>query len=482
MWKPLEAGLGMDASSASDDTCPCSQSRPPGRAGVAAVRDPARRLSGVRARCRARRVRLLLYGMSARRRTMSVGLQPVPREGSHMSGTIHDTARASRRRPRAALAAAALCATTATLLFSAGAAPASVTTGPVDAGSGFPFSYADDVGKFALEQCQDNSGFCIETPRPDVTQPISVPDNYTEDEEGFWWLADATVPNAGTGLARFAKESAFDTPGINQGHQVSFSRIRFRFQGLVTGHTYRITHPYGVDEIVAEPNPTGGGRINFTNDVGCIAAPCGAFPALAGDPISAFLRWDPTVAPQAPAGYVGNGVTPHAVIGSPANTNFVRLEHLVPQAPPLLPVPQLVGQTDQFIVQGKLAGDAPPPAPHIGMSATSLAYGSREVGSPSGARTVSITNHGTADMHVGTLALTGGDAADFALLNDTCSGRAIAPGAGCTVDVRFAPAHTGDLAATLSVPSDSAASPHRIALSGIGTAPVAAGGGTAGTT
>src|SRR3954462_7076922 len=169
MWKPLEAGLGMDASGASDDTCPCSQSRPPGRAGVAAVRDPARRLSGVRARCRAPRVRLLLYGMSARRPTMSVGLQPVPREGSHMSGTIHDTARASRRRPRAALAAAALCATPApplfsarappaTLLFSAGAAPASVTTGPVDAGSGFPFSYADDVGKFALEQCQDNSG------------------------------------------------------------------------------------------------------------------------------------------------------------------------------------------------------------------------------------------------------------------------------------------------------------------------------------
>ena len=121
-----------------------------------------------------------------------------------MSGRIHDTARASRRRPRAAIATAALCATTAALLFSAGAAPAAITTGPVDPASGYPFSYADDVQNFALEQCQDASGFCIETPRPDPAQPISVPGNFTEDEEGFWYLAEATVPNAGTGVARFA--------------------------------------------------------------------------------------------------------------------------------------------------------------------------------------------------------------------------------------------------------------------------------------
>jgi hypothetical protein len=398
-----------------------------------------------------------------------------------MSGRTHDTARVSRTRPRAAIAAAALCATTAALLFSAGTAPAAITTGPVDPGSGFPFSYHDDVQNFALEQCQDLSGFCIETPRPHPDQPISVPDNYTEDEEGFWWLADATVPNAGTGLARFAKESAFDTPGINQGHQVSFSRIRFRFQGLVTGDTYRVTHPYGIDEIVAEADPNGGGRINFTNDVGCIAPPCGAFPALAGDPITAFLRWDPTVGPQAPDGYVGNGVTPHAVIGSPTNTNFVRLEHLVPQAPPLLPAPVLVGQTSQFIVQGKLAGDPPPPAPHIALSTTSLGYGSREVGSPSAPKPVAITNHGTADMTVGPLALAAGDAGDFALANDTCSGRTIAAGAGCSVDVRFAPAHTGELAATLNVPSNSPGGMRSVALSGIGTAPVAPAGGGAAT-
>ncbi len=398
-----------------------------------------------------------------------------------MKVSTQDAARASRRRPRAALGVAALCATAATMLFSAASAPAAITTGPVDAASGFPFSYTDDVQNFAVEQCQDDSGFCIEAPRPDPTQPISVPDNYTSDGEGFWWLADAVVPNAGTGLARFGKESAFDNDEISSGHQVSFSRIRFRFQGLVAGDTYRVTHPYGVDDLVADPDPgaPGTGRINFTNDVGCIAPPCGDFPAIAGDPITAFLRWDPNVAPAAPAGYIGNAVTPHEVIGSPNGTNFVRLEHIVPQPPPALPLVELVGETDQFAVQGKLAGPPPPPAPHIGFNTRNLAFGDRQVGSPSGAMHVDVTNHGTADMTVGALALTGPDAADFVVATDTCSGQTLAAGTGCGVDVRFSPVHAGDLGATLSVPSNSAGSPHGIVLSGRGMAAGAAAGSAA---
>jgi hypothetical protein len=395
-----------------------------------------------------------------------------------MQDTTFGAVRVARRRARAVTATAALCAATATLLLAAAAAPAAITTGPVDPASGFPFSYDDDVQGFGLEQCQDASGFCIEAPRPLPDQPISVPDNYTSDGEGFWWLADAVVPNAGTGLARFAKESAFDNDVIEDGHQVSFSRIRFRFTGLIAGDTYRVTHPYGVTDLVADPDPKGGGRINFTNDVGCIAPPCGAFPALANDPITAFLRWDPTVLPTAPAGYVGNASVPHRVIGSPLGTDFVRLEHVVPQPPPLPPVLELVGQTNQFLVQGKLAGAPPAPAPHLGLNTTTLDYGSRQVGAPSAPRSVAVTNHGTADMHVGALGL-GGDAADFALANDTCSGQTIAPGAGCGVDVSFAPAHTGDLAASLSIPSD-APGTHAVALTGVGTAAATGGAGGGG--
>ena len=406
-----------------------------------------------------------------------------------MSRSTTGVGRGSRRRPRAVLATAALCAASATLLAAPGLAPAAITTGPVDPASGFPFSYTDDVGGFALEQCQDNSGFCIETPRPDPSQPISVPDNYTADGEGFWWLADAVVPNAGTGLARFAKESAFDAEEIDAGHQVSFARIRFRFQGLVTGATYRITHPYGVDEIVAEADPKGGGRINFTDDVGCIAAPCGAFPALAGERVTSFLRWDPTELPLAPAGYIGNAAVEHGVIGSPNDTNFVRLERLVPQpqpappAPPVPPVAELVGETDRFVIQGKLAGDPPAPAPHLGLSATTLDFGSRQAGGTAGPpQTLRVSNHGTESMHVDSVALADGDMGDFTATDDTCSGGDIAPGASCTVALRFAPKQSGLLAAGLTVTSNSPGGPRTVTLSGRATPAVITtpGAGTTG--
>ena len=396
-----------------------------------------------------------------------------------MKVSTHDARHAARRRPRAALAAAALCAATAASLLSAGAAPAAITTGPVDPASGFPFSYTDDNG-VSLQQCQDDSGFCVEAPRPNPAQPISVPDNYTEDGEGFWWLAEAVVPNAGTGLARFAKESAFDNDEISSGHQVSFSRIRFRFQGLVAGATYRVTHPYGVDDIVAEPDPKGGGRINVTNDVGCLGPPCGDFPALAGDPIGAFLQWDPTVGPAAPDGYIGNAAIPHAVIGSPEGTNFVRLQRVVPQPPPLEPTLETIGETSQFTVQGKIAGEPPPPAPHIGFNTRSLSFGNRQVGTRSNPQRVAVTNHGTAPLTLQTLTLGDADAADFAAENDSCSNQTLAPGDGCSIDVRFAPVHTGQLGATLNVPSNSPGSPHGVALTGFGSAPANPGGGSTG--
>jgi len=406
-----------------------------------------------------------------------------------MSRSTTGVGRGSRRRPRAVLATAALCAASAMLLAAPGAAPAAITTGPIDPASGFPFSYTDDVGDFALQQCQDNSGFCIETPRPDLSQPISVPDNFTEDGEGFWWLADAVVPNAGTGLARFAKESAFDLEEVAAGHQVSFARIRFRFQGLVTGATYRITHPYGVDEIVAEADPKGGGRINFTDDVGCITPPCGAFPALSGERVTSFLRWDPSEAPAAPAGYIGNAAVEHGVIGSPNATNFVRLERLIPQPqpapplPPVPPVPELVGETDRFVVQGKLAGAPPAPAPHLGLSAKTLDFGSRQAGGTAGPpQILRVSNHGTEAMHVDSVALADGDMGDFTATDDTCSGSDVAAGASCTVALRFAPKQSGLLAAGVTVTSNAPGGPQTVTLSGRATPAVITtpGAGTSG--
>jgi hypothetical protein len=66
--------------------------------------------------------------------------------------------------------------------------------------------------------------------------------------------------------------------------------------------------------------------------------------------------------------------------------------------------------------------------------------------------------------------VTGTDAADFAALNDTCAGRTIAPAASCTVEVRFAPAHTADLGAQLTISDNAPNAPHNVTLTGIGVA------------
>jgi HYDIN/CFA65/VesB family protein len=398
-----------------------------------------------------------------------------------MQVSTQGTVRVSRRRTRAVAGAMALCTTVAALLFSAGVAGAAVTVGPVDPASGFPFSYTDDSDGLTLQQCQDGSAFCIEAPRPDTAAPISVPDNYSPDGEGFWWVADATVPNAGRGLARFAKESAFDNDEISLGHQVAFSRIRFRFEGLVTGASYRITHPFGVTELVAEDDPgaPGTGRINFTNDAGCITPPCGAFPAVAGDPITGLLRWDSSAPQITNADYVGDPTIEHAVQGSPEGTNFVQLERLLPPAVPGGdPTPELVGRTDTFLVQGKLAGDPPDPAPHLGMSDASLFLGDREVGSPGPSKTVTITNHGTADLHVSSVRVGGNDASDFAIVSEDCAGATLAPAETCEIEARFMAAHAGNRSAFIQIESDSLGNPHDVALQGNGRAVSAPPGGS----
>src|SRR4051794_5171309 len=212
----------------------------------------------------------------------------------HWTACMAAAHRGGRAYTRTGLATVGLVASFAALPV---AAEAALTIQPNAPALGFPASVDDTVGAFSLTSCQDNSGFCVETPAPNPTQPLSVPDNYTPDGEAFYQIAEATVPNAGIGLARFALEQAFTTADPVAGQQIMFGRIRFRFQGLKPGTKYRMTHPYGVDEIVAD----GGGIINSTEDLGCLGPPCD-FTAAHYGRIASFLQWDPTVAPGRTSG------------------------------------------------------------------------------------------------------------------------------------------------------------------------------------
>lgn len=76
-----------------------------------------------------------------------------------------------------------------------------------------------------------------------------------------------------------------------------------------------------------------------------------------------------------------------------------------------------------------------------------------EVGAASPARTVTVTNAGTADLPLAWVAVAGGDSGDFELApGGTCAaGATLGPAASCTVRVRFAPETPGRRAAFLVV-------------------------------
>jgi hypothetical protein len=102
--------------------------------------------------------------------------------------------------------------------------------------------------------------------------------------------------------------------------------------------------------------------------------------------------------------------------------------------------------------------------PEVGLSPASHNFGYREVGTTSGAFTFTLTNIGTADLHLGALNIAG----DFNLASDNCSGGTVAPGNSCAFDVTFAPVTAGAKTGGVSIPSDAASSPDTVNLAGNG--------------
>ncbi|MBO0765088.1 MAG: hypothetical protein J2P50_10935, partial [Hyphomicrobiaceae bacterium] len=235
--------------------------------------------------------------------------------------------------------------------------------GPVNPGNGYPQYYQDRTG-LALAPCLDITtpgdfcGLLAGGVIPDPTAPIVFPTNFPS--EFFYWLAKTTfdlpatagvlpaavgpakgaaltgtltvkptaVPLAGgpgggggggggggcgggggggtcAGKVTFilALEGTFPPPvTVQPNKQIVFARFRLRITGgLVPGATYTVTHPYGVQTFLADP----AGTINFTDDQGCLGAPCDFNSVLSTTNAGPFLAWDSS-APAAPAGFLGD--------------------------------------------------------------------------------------------------------------------------------------------------------------------------------
>ena len=108
-------------------------------------------------------------------------------------------------------------------------------------------------------------------------------------------------------------------------------------------------------------------------------------------------------------------------------------------------------------------------APPVTLSATSLSFGSITVGETSASQTVTLTNTGTADLSIASLAVTGANASSFVFANSCATSLAV--GANCTFHGHFAPTKAGAMTAAITITDSASSSPQSVALTGTGVAP-----------
>jgi hypothetical protein len=111
-----------------------------------------------------------------------------------------------------------------------------------------------------------------------------------------------------------------------------------------------------------------------------------------------------------------------------------------------------------------LGGVALRTGPDATLSVVSLPFFTELVGTTGPARSLSLTNYGTAALNIGSISVT---ATSFAE-RDTCV-PSLAAGATCTISVTFTPGGSGEVTGTLSISDDAPGAPQNVTLSGIGS-------------
>lgn len=327
---------------------------------------------------------------------------------------------------------------------------------------GFPLWYEDARGQ-RLDLCVDNLN-CLNA---------SVNLTPFAGGEAAYWSAAAELPAllAGDGRASLdlAVSAGFDP---TTGDPVTFGRIRLRLRNLTPDASYTITHPYGVETLVTDGN---GDFRSPAPDVGCVppevpdplpgepppppppgVTNCDFGTALGSGVFDGFLRWDA----GAPTGFLGDGVTPHAVVGSPTGNNFFEVTG-----------PGVSARTTDFTVEGRFA------AP-VSATPVSRAFGDQKVGTTSTTRTISVLNTSGRDVTLDAPGLVGADAGQFTVLPpgiEGCTeGAVLADGATCTLGVAFSPTTAGFKRATVTLPNtgDTDNLVASVALSGTGAQPM----------
>lgn len=101
--------------------------------------------------------------------------------------------------------------------------------------------------------------------------------------------------------------------------------------------------------------------------------------------------------------------------------------------------------------------------PVVTLSPTSLTFASTPVGSTSPAKTVTLSNTGTATLNITSIVPSG----DFAISSNTC-GSSLGQGHNCKFKVTFSPTQTGTRTGTVTVTDNAPNSPQTVSLTGTG--------------
>lgn len=108
----------------------------------------------------------------------------------------------------------------------------------------------------------------------------------------------------------------------------------------------------------------------------------------------------------------------------------------------------------------------------LDQSVESLAFGDVDIGSTSGAQSVTVTNIGNVPNTLGAASITGGAAGDFAIVTDGCAGVTLAVGESCSVSAEFSPTDRAHRFTSLVIPETTAKQRRHVQLGGRGWQPV----------
>jgi hypothetical protein len=104
--------------------------------------------------------------------------------------------------------------------------------------------------------------------------------------------------------------------------------------------------------------------------------------------------------------------------------------------------------------------------PVASMSATTLSFGSQQVGVVSPPQTVILQNTGNGSLSIASIVLSGPNAGDFS--DNISCGTSLGAGASCTISVTFTPSLVGPESAAVVITDDAAGSPQTVSLTGAG--------------